>query len=58
MTFMQRRVRITLGLILLIISCVLLLWGVWPALRLTQVLPLPPSDLTLPTPASFSTSLL
>lgn len=50
---MGRRLRIALGIILLILSCSLLVWGFWPALQERHVLPINPSQMTLPTPSSF-----
>jgi hypothetical protein len=52
---MSRRVRIILGLLILAISISLLVWGFLPARRETHIQPIPPVDLQLPTPASFST---
>jgi len=49
----MRRLRIALALILLILSLGLLAWGVWPAARERHILPITPSEMTLPTPASF-----
>ncbi len=50
---MARKLRIYLGILLLVLSCILLAWGFWPAVRERLVLPVPPSEMTLPTPASF-----
>jgi len=50
----MRRLRIALALILLILSLGLLAWGVWPAARELHILPISPSEMTLPTPASFA----
>ena len=50
---MKRGVRIVLGAIVLIISCALLIWGLLPARRETRTQPISPTDLQLPTPASF-----
>jgi hypothetical protein len=52
--FKMRRLRIALALVLLIISLGLLAWGVLPAARERHILPVPPSEMTLPTPASFA----
>ncbi len=49
----MRKLRILVGLILFVLSCALLVWGFLPAARERHILPLPPSELTLPTPASF-----
>ena len=45
-----RRVWRILGLVLLLVSLILLCWGFWPLGDTRQVLPVPPSDLQLPTP--------
>ncbi len=50
---MPRKLRIYLGIALLILSCILLAWGFWPSVRERHVLPIPPSEMTLPTPSSF-----
>ena len=50
---MGKRLRIVIGIVLLIISCSLLVWGFWPALQERHVLPINPSQMTLPTPSSF-----
>ncbi|HSJ86421.1 MAG TPA: hypothetical protein VK909_04360 [Anaerolineales bacterium] len=50
---MSRRVRILLGLLILAISISLLIWGFLPARRETRIQPISPSELQLPTPASF-----
>jgi hypothetical protein len=50
---MSRRIRILLGLLILVISISLLIWGLLPARHETRVQPIPPAELQLPTPASF-----
>lgn len=50
---MTRRLRIVLGIAILMISVMLLVWGFWPVRRETRVQPIPPAELQLPTPASF-----
>jgi len=50
----MRRVRIILGMIILVISIVLLLWGFLPARHEVRTQPISPTDLQLPTPISFS----
>ena len=47
----MRKLRIVLGITLLLISCALLAWGFWPVQRERHVLPISPSEMTLPTPA-------
>jgi hypothetical protein len=49
----KSKLRLILTLIFLIASVVLLIWGFWPLLRESQVLPIPPSELQLPTPIGF-----
>ncbi len=48
-----RRSRRILGLILLLISLALLLWGLWPMTETTRVLPVNPGDMQLPTPEGY-----
>ncbi len=49
----MRKVRLVVGLILLVISLAFLIWGLWPAVYESHILPINPSDMTLPTPSSF-----
>lgn len=49
----MRRVRIFVGITILILSIALLVWGMLPARRETRLQPISPTDLQLPTPASF-----
>lgn len=49
----MRRVRIVLGVLLLLLSIVLLIWGFWPSEREIRTQPISPAELQLPTPASF-----
>jgi hypothetical protein len=51
----MRRVRIALGITILILSVALLVWGFLPARRETRTQPISPTDLQLPTPASLDT---
>jgi hypothetical protein len=51
---MAKRLRILLGVLLLLLSCGLLLWGFWPAARERHILPVNPSEMSLPTPSSFN----
>jgi hypothetical protein len=53
----MRRVRIVLGITILILSVALLVWGFLPARRETRRQPISPIDLQLPTPASFDTQM-
>lgn len=50
---MNRRLRILLGLLILIISLALLIWGFMPLERITRTQPISPADLQLPTPSSL-----
>jgi uncharacterized membrane protein YwaF len=38
------------GIIILLISLGILIWGLWPYGHMVQSLPIPPADLRLPTP--------
>ena len=49
----MRRVRIILGMIILIFSIILLLWGFLPARHEIRSQPISPTELQLPTPATF-----
>ena len=49
----RRRVRIILGIAVLILSIALLLWGLWPPKREIRTQPISPAELQLPTPSSF-----
>jgi hypothetical protein len=50
---MTRRVRILLGIVILIISIALLFWGFKPLEREVRTQPIAPSELQLPTPGSL-----
>jgi hypothetical protein len=50
---MNRRLRITLGILILVLSLALLIWGFMPLDRITRTQPISPSDLQLPTPTSL-----
>ncbi len=49
----MRGARIILGMIILILSCILLLWGLMPMRRVIRTQPISPTELQLPTPASL-----
>jgi hypothetical protein len=49
----MKRMRVVLGMIVLILSIVLLIWGFLPARREIRTQPISPTELQLPTPASF-----
>jgi hypothetical protein len=53
---MKRNVRIVLGMIILVISFALLIWGLLPARREVRTHPISPAELQLPTPTSFLVS--
>jgi hypothetical protein len=50
---MNRRLRIILGVLILVLSIALLIWGFMPLDRITRTQPIVPSDLQLPTPVSL-----
>jgi len=50
---MSRRVRIVVGLLILVVSISLLVWGFRPLDRETRIQRISPSDLGLPTPTSL-----
>ncbi|HXF86697.1 MAG TPA: hypothetical protein VNK49_15045 [Anaerolineales bacterium] len=50
---MTRRLRVLLGVLILIISLALLIWGFMPLARETRIQTIPPADLQLPTPSSL-----
>jgi len=52
-TYMGKKIRIFLAIVILAISCALLIWGLWPMLMETRVVPVDPSQMQLPTPVSF-----
>ena len=49
----MRRIRIVLGLIIVILSIALLIWGFLPTRREIRTQPISPAELQLPTPSSF-----
>ena len=49
----MRQVRIVLGVLIVIISIALLVWGLLPARHEVRTQPIPPTELQLPTPASL-----
>lgn len=48
----MRKLRIVIGIVLLVLSCALLVWGVWPVARVRHILPISPTEMQLPTPSS------
>jgi hypothetical protein len=49
----MRKLRLALALLLVLLSLVVLAWGMWPVIREQRILRLSPSEMTLPTPSSF-----
>ena len=49
----MRQIRIALGILIVILSIALLIWGFLPARREVRTQPISPAELQLPTPASF-----
>jgi hypothetical protein len=45
--------RRIIGILLVLISLAILIWGVWPFADLTRSTPVQPADMQLPTPESF-----
>lgn len=50
---MFRKIRLTLAVVLLLISVSMLIWALGPTLVKSRVVPVPPGDLQLPTPAAW-----
>jgi hypothetical protein len=50
---MRRQIRVVLGMIILILSLALLIWGFLPSRRETRTQPISPTELQLPTPSSL-----
>jgi hypothetical protein len=50
----MRRLRVLLGIGILILSLALLIWGILPARREIRTQPVSPTDLQLPVPTSLS----
>jgi len=48
----MKRIRVALGVIILLISLCILAWSFWPARRETRILPVYPTEMTLPTPGA------
>jgi hypothetical protein len=49
----MRQIRIVLGLIIVILSLALLIWGFLPTRHEVRTQPISPTELQLPTPASL-----
>jgi len=50
---MARKIRLLLAILILAISLALLVWGLWPNLVETRIVPVEPGQMQLPTPVSF-----
>jgi hypothetical protein len=50
---MRRQIRVVLGMIILILSLALLIWGFLPSRREARTQPISPTELQLPTPSSL-----
>jgi hypothetical protein len=50
---MSRKLRIALGVVVFVVSIALLIWGFAPMRRETRIQNISPSEMQLPTPASF-----
>jgi len=50
---MARKIRLVLAILIFTISLALLLWGLWPNLMETRIVPVDPGQMQLPTPVSF-----
>jgi hypothetical protein len=48
-----RRWRLIIGMIILLVSLLILAWGIWPFADLTRSTPVQPAEMQLPTPESF-----
>ena len=49
----MRRIRVFIGIAILIISIAILAWGLLPARREVRTQPISPTELQLPTPAAL-----
>jgi hypothetical protein len=48
-----RRIRRLLGVLILLLSVAMLLWGLWPVGYESLSIPVPPESLQLPTPTTL-----
>ena len=55
---MARKIRLLLAILILAISLALLVWGLWPNLVETRIVPVGPSQMQLPTPISYYVGLV
>lgn len=51
------KLRLAIGLVLLVASLALLAWGLWPSARERHTLTVAPTEMSLPTPSSFVPSV-
>jgi hypothetical protein len=49
----MKKLRLFLGVVILVVSIALLAWSYWPAARETRIQPISPSEMQLPTPSSL-----
>lgn len=52
-TDMARKIRLLLAILILALSLALLIWGLWPIIMETRIVPVDPDQMQLPTPVSF-----
>ncbi|HET6597829.1 MAG TPA: hypothetical protein VFG81_19540 [Anaerolineales bacterium] len=52
----MKRFQVALGIVIVILSILLLTWGFWPARHEIRTQPISPTELQIPTPASFQIS--
>jgi hypothetical protein len=50
---MARKIRLLLAITILTLSLALLVWGLWPNLIETRIVPVEPNQMQLPTPVSL-----
>ena len=50
---MARKIRLLLAIMILTLSLALLVWGLWPNLVETRIVPVEPGQMQLPTPVSL-----
>ena len=50
---MARKIRLLLVFTILALSLALLVWGLWPTLMETRIVPVEPGQMQLPTPVSL-----
>ena len=50
---MARKLRLFLAITILALSLALLVWGLWPNLVETRIVPVEPGQMQLPTPVSY-----